>query len=223
VIHPSARVHPSADLEADVAVGPDTAIWQRAQIREGARIGTECVIGRDVFVDVGVVLGDRVKVQNAALLYRGLTVEDNVFVGPGAIVTNDRFPRAVTASGKVAHAGDWELSPVVLRAGCSVGAGAVIVAGVEVGAFATVGAGAVVTRDVSGHALVVGNPARRLGWVCACGRRLQDSTGHPAPAAFERYAIDTDLVCTVCGRHYGYVSVGETLEERTGPRQAAPA
>jgi len=223
VIDPSARVHPSADLEPDVSVGPGTAIWQRAQVRRGARIGSECVIGRDVFVDVEVTVGNRVKVQNGALLYHGLSVEDGVFIGPGAILTNDRYPRAITVSGDLAGDDDWTVAPILLRHGCSVGAGAVIVAGVEVGTYAMIGAGAVVTRDVPGHSMVAGNPARRIGWVCSCGHRLKDSTGHDAPAQRERYAIDTKLVCESCGRHYGYVPDGETLEERTGPPQGAPA
>ena len=95
MIDPSARVHASADLEADVTVGSGTSIWHRAQIRTGARIGRDCVIGRDVFIDEGVSLGDRVKVQNGALVYHGVTVSDAVFIGPGAILTNDRHPRAV--------------------------------------------------------------------------------------------------------------------------------
>jgi UDP-2-acetamido-3-amino-2,3-dideoxy-glucuronate N-acetyltransferase len=223
VIDPAARVHPSADLEPDVSVGPGTAIWQRAQVRRGARIGAECVIGRDVFVDLGVTLGDRVKVQNGALLYRGVSVEDGVFIGPGAILTNDRHPRAISTTGDLAGEDDWAVAPIVLRHGCSVGAGAVIVAGVDVGTYAMVGAGAVVTRDVPGHAMVAGNPARRIGWVCACGHGLKDSTGHDAPAERERYAIDGNLACETCGRHYAYVPDGETLEERTGPRQGAPA
>jgi UDP-2-acetamido-3-amino-2,3-dideoxy-glucuronate N-acetyltransferase len=223
VIDPSARVHPSADLEPDVSVGSGTAIWQRAQVRRGSRIGSECVIGRDVFVDVEVTVGDRVKVQNGALLYHGLSVEDGVFIGPGAILTNDRYPRAITATGDLAGDDDWTVAPILLRHGCSVGAGAVIVAGVEVGTYAMIGAGAVVTRDVPGHAMVAGNPARRIGWVCSCGHRLKDSTGHDAPAERERYAIDTNLVCESCGRHYAYVPDGETLEERTGPPQGAPA
>ena len=223
MIHPSARVHASADVEGEVNVGPGTRIWNRAQVRSGATIGADCIIGRDAYVDAGVRIGDRVKIQNGALLYQGVSVEDGVFIGPGAIFTNDRFPRAITATGDLARTGDWEIAPVLLRHGCSIGAGAVIVGGVDVGTFATVGAGAIVTRDVPGYALVAGNPARRLGWVCACGHRLNDSAGHPAPAQPERYAVDTDLVCSSCGRHYGYVPDGETLEERTGPRQGAPA
>ena len=218
-----AQVHPSAEVEPDASVGPGTAIGQRAQIRQGARIGAQCVIGRDVFVDAGVTIGDRVQVHNAALVYSGVTVEDEVSIGPGAILTNDRYPRAVTSTLDLPGAGDSADSPIVIRRGSSVGAGAVLVAGVEIGTYAMIGAGAVVTHDVPGHALVAGNPAQRIGWVCACGRRLKDSTGHDAQAERERYAIDTNLVCESCGRHYAYVPDGETLEERTGPRQGAPA
>ena len=223
MIDPSARVHATADLESDVRVGADTSIWHRAQVRTGATIGSECVIGRDVFIDEGVLIGDRVKIQNAALLYHGVTVEDGVFIGPGAILTNDRYPRAITSTGELARAADWEVSPIVVRYGSSIGAGAVVVAGVEVGRFATVGAGGVVNRNVPNHALVAGSPARRIGWVCACGARLLDDNGDPVQAEPGRYAARTDLVCGECGRHYGYVPDAETLEERSGPRQGAPA
>ncbi|HEY6057554.1 MAG TPA: acyltransferase [Candidatus Limnocylindrales bacterium] len=205
-----------------MSVGPGTSIWNRAQIRTGARIGSECVVGRDAFIDEGVSIGDRVKIQNAALVYHGVTVESGVFIGPNAILTNDRYPRAITSSGELARAADWTVSPIVLREGCSIGAGAVVVAGIDVGRFATVGAGAVVTRPVPDHALVAGNPARRLGWVCSCGQRLTDAaTGAPAPAT---PAPGAELVCASCDRQFVYVPDAETVEERPGiVHQGAPA
>lgn len=223
MIDPTARIHPSADLEADVRVGAGTSIWHRAQVRTGARIGAECVVGRDVFIDESVSIGDRVKIQNLALVYHGVTVEDGVFIGPNAILTNDRYPRAITATGDLARADDWTVSPITLRHGCSVGAGAVVVAGVDVGRFATVGAGAVVTRSVPAHALVAGSPARRIGWVCACGARLLDANGHPAPAEIERYAIHPELHCPVCGRRYDYQPDDDALAERVEHTRGAHA
>lgn len=214
MIDPAARIHPTADLEADVSVGPGTSVWHRAQIRTGARIGTDGVIGRDAFIDEGVTLGDRVKVQNGALVYHGVTIGDGVFIGPGAILTNDRHPRAVTSTGELARAADWTVTPIAIHDGASIGAGAIVVAGCDVGPSAMVGAGAVVTKPVPGYALVVGNPARRIGWVCACGTRLVDSTGHPAPAIVERYALDPALSCPTCGRRYAYIPDEETLAER---------
>jgi hypothetical protein len=152
-----------------------------------------------------------------------VTVEDGVFIGPGAILTNDRFPRAITSTGDLATPEDWQITPITLRYGSSIGAGAVVVAGVEVGRFAMAGAGAVVTKSVPNHALVAGSPARRIGWVCACGVRLVDANGEPAPADPDRYAARTGLACPSCCRVYDYVPDAETLEERTGPRQGAPA
>jgi acetyltransferase-like isoleucine patch superfamily enzyme len=213
VIDPTARIHPTADLEAGVFVGAGSSVWHRAQVRVGARIGAECIVGRDAFIDEGVTIGDRVKIQNAALVYHGVTVEDGVFIGPNAILTNDRFPRAITRAGELARADDWTVSPILLRRGCSIGAGAVVVAGTVVGSFATVGAGAVVTRDVPDHALVAGNPARRLGWVCFCGQRLRDAVagdpvagdpvagqpvrGTPVPGDFAG-----DAACPVCATRF---------------------
>jgi UDP-2-acetamido-3-amino-2,3-dideoxy-glucuronate N-acetyltransferase len=223
VIDPSARVHATADLEPNVSVGAGTTIWHRVQLRTGASIGNECIVGRDAFIDEGVSIGNRVKIQNAALVYHGVTVEDGVFIGPGAILTNDRYPRAITSTGDLAKGSDWKVSPIMLREGCSIGAGAVVVAGVEVGKFATVGAGAVVTHDVTNFALVAGSPARRIGWVCACGERLVDANGEPAPAQPDRYAAHTELMCGGCRRTYAYIPDAETLEERTGPRQGATA
>ena len=223
MIDPSARVHPSADLEADVSIGPGSSVWHRAQLRNGAKVGAECVIGRDVFIDEGVILGDRVKIQNGALVYHGVTVESGVFIGPGAILTNDRYPRAITATGKLARGDDWTVSPIRLREGCSIGAGAVVVAGTTVGRFATVGAGAVVTRDVQDNALVAGNPARRIAWVCACGQRLRDASGRPGPAtgaAGDRVGL---LACSGCGRTYAFAGDGESLVAQRGPTEEVTA
>lgn len=224
MIDPSARVHPSADIEADVVIGAGSSVWHRAQVRNRATIGAGCIVGRDAFIDEDVVIGDRVKIQNAALVYHGVTVEDGVFIGPNAILTNDRFPRAITATGELARAADWVVSPITLRYGCSIGAGAVVVAGVDVGRFATVGAGAVVTRTVPDHALVAGNPARRIGWVCACGDRLKDEHGSPAPGKPELYAHDPSLHCARCGRAYRYDPQADALVERAGaPADGASA
>jgi acetyltransferase-like isoleucine patch superfamily enzyme len=197
MIDPSARIHETVDLEANVSVGARTSIWHRAQVRTGARIGDDCIIGRDAFIDEGVVIGDRVKIQNAALVYHGATVEDGVFIGPNAILTNDRFPRAEAADGTLARANDWTVSPIQLRHGASIGAGAVVVAGNDVGRYATVGAGAVVTRDVPDHALVAGNPARRIGWVCSCGQRLLDPSGVPVGRD-----ASGPTSCAACGSAY---------------------
>ena len=218
MIDPTARVHTSVDLESDVSVGPGSSVWNRAVLRSGASIGAQCVVGRDAFIDEGVRVGDRVKIQNGALIYHGVTVGNGVFIGPGAILTNDRYPRAITATGELAQGDDWTVSPIELEDGCSIGAGAIVVAGLRVGRFATVGAGAVVTHDVPDQALVVGNPARRIGWVCACGARLTDGTGADAPPDPPPNAI---LGCPRCGREYAYNHQVGSLGERTGPLRGA--
>ena len=204
MIDPSARIHASADLEADVSVGVGTSVWHRAQIRAGARIGRDAVIGRDVFIDTGVTLGDRVKVQNGALIYHGVTVADGVFIGPGVILTNDRRPRALNAAEDLARAVDWTVSPIRIAIGASIGAGAIVVAGRNIGPYAMVGAGAVVTHDVPAHALVVGNPARGIGWVCVCGERL----------------IEPELHCPACDRRFDVAPDDEGLRERARPGDA---
>ena len=169
-----ARAHSTADVSPDASVGVGTRIWNNAQVREGASIGVECIIGKNVYVDVGVVIGDRVKVQNNVSLYRGVTVEDGAFIGPHVCFTNDRIPRAINVDGSTKTDADWEVEPILVRRGASIGANATILPGVTIGRWAMVGSGSVVTRDVGDYELVVGNPARRLGSACPCGLPLRD-------------------------------------------------
>lgn len=182
-------VHPSAFVADNAELGPGTKVWHLAQVREGARIGAECILGKGAYVGERVTIGDRVKIQNGASIYPGATLENGVFVGPHVCFTNDRHPRAVKPDGSLKTENDWELGAILVREGASIGAAAVLVAGVVVGRWAMVGAGAVLVRDVPDHGLVAGNPARLIGSVCVCGRRLLEaSTGA--------------LGCDRCGRTY---------------------
>jgi UDP-2-acetamido-3-amino-2,3-dideoxy-glucuronate N-acetyltransferase len=171
-------IHPSADVSAEAVIGPDTCIWHQAQVRERACLGANCIVGKGVYIDFDVSIGDNVKIQNGVYVYHGVTVEDGVFLGPGAILTNDKLPRAINPDGTLKADADWEVSPILIRRGASIGAGAVILPGVTVGEFAMVGAGAVVTRDVPAHGLAYGNPARIHGYVCRCGRLLDELENH---------------------------------------------
>ena len=166
------QVHPSADVSPLAEIGDGTKIWHEAQVREQARIGIGCVLGKGAYIDFGVVIGDHVKIQNRASIYQGTTVESGVFIGPHVVFTNDRRPRAINPNGSPKSAADWEVGTIVVRYGASVGASSVVLPGVTIGRFALVGAGAVVTKDVPDHGLVAGNPAQLIGYVCACGRQL---------------------------------------------------
>lgn len=164
-------VHPTAIVEEGATVGDGTRVWAYAQIRPGARVGRSCNLGRNCFVDVDVEVGDHVKVQNNASLYEGVTLESGVFIGPHVIFTNDKVPRAITPDGSLKTTDDWVLGRTLVRHGAALGAGAVIVTGIEIGQWAMIGSGTVVTKDVPDHALVVGNPGRIIGYVSAAGRR----------------------------------------------------
>jgi UDP-2-acetamido-3-amino-2,3-dideoxy-glucuronate N-acetyltransferase len=182
-------VHPTADVDASSALGPRTAVWHLAQIRENARLGADCIVARGAYVGPGVVIGNHVKLQNYALVYEPARLEDQVFIGPSAVLTNDVYPRATDVAGKLKRRADWEALGVVVRQGASVGARAVILAGVVIGRWALVAAGAVVTKGVPDFALVAGVPARRVGWVGRAGSRLvADGAGRwRCPETGERY------------------------------------
>ncbi len=160
-------IHPTAEVSPQAKIGAGTKIWNHAQIREDAVVGAHCVISKNVYLDAGVSIGSGVKIQNNVNVYHGVTVEDDVFLGPSMTFTNDRFPRAFRS--------DFEVSETLVRRGASIGAHAVIRCGIVIGEYAMVGSGSVVTRDVPPHALVAGNPARQMGWVCVCGAVLNES------------------------------------------------
>jgi acetyltransferase-like isoleucine patch superfamily enzyme len=187
---PTVRIHPSADVSSEARIGARTSIWNQAQVRERAVIGADCIIGKDAYVDFEVVIGDRCKIQNGALLYHGVTLENGIFVGPGVIFTNDRVPRAINPDGSLKSADDWVVGRTRVKDGASIGAGAVIISGVTIGRFAMVGAGSVVTRDVDDHQLVFGNPARVHGWVTAAGERVssRSDVDRPPPRSSSRPA-----------------------------------
>jgi UDP-2-acetamido-3-amino-2,3-dideoxy-glucuronate N-acetyltransferase len=187
------RVMPGADVDPRARLGLGVSVWHLAQIREGAEIGADCIIGRGAYIGAGVRLGQRCKVQNYALIYEPAWLDDGVFVGPAAVFTNDRYPRAVTPEGSVKGAGDWEPVGVTVRYGASVGARAVCVAPVTIGRWAVVAAGAVVVKDVPDFALVAGVPARFVRWVGRAGIALTaaDDGRFRCPRTGARY-VQTD-------------------------------
>lgn len=181
-------VHRLALNESD-HVGSGTRIWAFAHVMGGARVGENCNIGDHAFLESGAVVGNGVTVKNAVCIWEGVKIEDYVFVGPGAMFTNDlhpRSPRAPVAHTRYSEKRNW-LVPTIVREGASIGAKAVIKAGVTIGHYALVAAGAVVTRDVPDFAIVAGNPARLKGHVCMCGQPLGGELKcHPCGRAFEK-------------------------------------
>lgn len=169
----TATVSSSSDVDESVELGDGTRVWHLAQVREGARLGSACVVGRGAYIGPGVVIGDNVKIQNQALVYEPARLASGVFVGPAAVLTNDLHPRAVNPDGRLKGADDWTSVGVTVEYGASLGARSVCVAPVRIGRWAMVAAGAVVTADVPDFALVAGVPARQLGWVGEAGVRLE--------------------------------------------------
>ncbi len=157
-------VHPTANVSPDAVIGEGSKIWINVQVREKARIGRDCIISKDVYIDHAVVIGDRCKIQNSVSVYNGVTIDEEVFVGPNAVFTNDRLPRAFNVN--------WQITPTHICRGASIGANATIVCGVTVGEYAMVAAGSVVTKDVPPYTLVMGNPARLVSRIDKAGNRV---------------------------------------------------
>jgi UDP-2-acetamido-3-amino-2,3-dideoxy-glucuronate N-acetyltransferase len=189
------RIHLSAEVSEQAQVGDGTQVWHHTQVRERARIGCNCILGKGVYVDCDVQIGDNCKLQNGACVYHGTTLEDGVFVGPGAVLTNDRLPRAINPDGSLKTDDDWEVGHILVRRGASLGAGSIVLPGITIGQFALIGAGAVVTRSVPDHGLVVGNPARLIGYVCRCAKKLSATEQEEGVGGFR---------CEPCNQTYRF-------------------
>jgi UDP-2-acetamido-3-amino-2,3-dideoxy-glucuronate N-acetyltransferase len=181
-------VHPTACIDDDVTIGDEVRIWHFCHLLPGTQIGARCVLGQNVMVGPQVSVGDGCKIQNNVSLYEGVTLEEDVFLGPSCVFTNVLTPRAFVERKN-------EFAPTLVRKGATVGANATIVCGVTIGQYAMIGAGAVVIRDIEDFALIVGTPARRIGWVSRTGDRL-----------------GADLVCPRTGEIYRETSDGLILD-----------
>ena len=189
-------VHPSAFVDDGAHIGPGTKIWHFCHVMPGAVIGERCSLGQNVVVMPGTRIGNNVKIQNNVSIYEGVELEDDVFCGPSCVFTNVLNPRSHVSR-------KHEYQKTLVRRGATIGANATVVCGVTLDEYAFVGAGAVITADVPSFALMVGVPARRVGWMCQCGERLRPTGGKTA--------------CAVCGA--AYEERGERLRQTTPPRE----
>jgi len=178
--------HNTAEVSEASKIGKETKIWHNSQVMSGAVVGDNCTIGHNCLISGKAKLGNGVKIESNVDVWDLVELEDYVFVGPGAVFTNDPTPRAKYPKSKFPELGKWE--PTLVYEGATIGANSTIVCGVTIGRHAMVGAGAVVTKDVPDYTLVVGTPAKSIGWVCECGNRLE--------------FIEQETECATCQRKY---------------------
>ena len=171
-------VHPSSIIDDNVKIGHGTKIWHFSHIQTNASIGENCVLGQNVYVGEEAFIGNFVKVQNNVSVYQGVHLENYVFCGPSVVFTNDLNPRS-----KYPKKGLYVKT--IVKEGATIGANSTIICGVTIGSWSMIGSGAVVTKDIKDYALVVGNPARQVGWVCECG-----------------FKLNSHLECSHCGKMY---------------------
>lgn len=165
--------HPTAEVSSKAKIGKGTKIWHYVQIREGAKIGKDCILGKGVYIDKNVKIGNKVKIQNRASIFQGVRIEDEVLIGPHVCFVNDKFPRATDKKGNLKKAGDWQVGKTLVKKGAAIGANATILPDITIGEDAMVGAGSVVTYDVPALALVYGNPAKLHGKVNKEGKIIE--------------------------------------------------
>jgi acetyltransferase-like isoleucine patch superfamily enzyme len=167
------KIHLSAEVNPQAKLGENIQIWNNSQVREDAMIGDNTILGKNVYVDANVKIGANCKIQNNVSVYHGVTIEDGVFVGPHVCFTNDKNPRAVKPDGTLKSEADWQVDKILVKSGAALGANATILPGVTVGKWALVGAGSVVTKDVPDFGLVIGNPAKLVGFVNEKGEKVR--------------------------------------------------
>ncbi len=188
-----AFIHVSATVPDPSRVGEGTKVWHQAQVDATAKVGADCVLGKGVYLGAGTIVGDRVKIQNGCGVF-GAHIQDEAMLAPGVYLLEDPAPRATRRDGAPKGADDWQRRPVVVERGATVGANSTIGPGVRVGHHAMIAIGSVVTRNVEPHALVAGNPARHIGFVCEAGHTLPE-----------------DLACHLCGEKYEHTPAGLAL------------
>ena len=160
-------IHETASVSDAANIGKNTKIWINSQVRENVNIGQNCILSKDTYIDAHVNIGDNCKIQNSVSVYQGVTIEDDVFVGPNACFTNDKVPRAFDP--------EWKITPTLVKKGASIGANATIVCGITISEYAMVAAGSVVTKDVEPYSLVMGNPAKHYSYIDKMGNQVKEN------------------------------------------------